>query len=112
MLPCSRESDSSVEKSKVYEEKLTEFFTRLRRDIDAPTTPIIIGTLGDFFVKKNPNASEINRIITKYPNKHKFVYMVSSEKLVHKGDTTHFDTPSARELGKRYAEKLWKIQKN
>ncbi len=106
------ESDSSPAKNKVYEAKLTEFFTRLRRDIHAPKTPIIIGTLGDFFVDKNPNASQINEIITTYPTTHRHVYAVSSAGLVHKGDTTHFDTQSARDLGKRYAEKLWEIQKN
>jgi hypothetical protein len=106
------ESDSSPVKNKVYEAKLTEYFARLRKDIHAPQTPIIIGTLGDFFVDKNPNASTINETITNYPQSHRHVYAVSAAGLVHKGDTTHFDTPSARELGKRYAEKLWEIQKN
>ena len=106
------ESDSSPAKNNVYEAKLTEFFTRLRRDIHAPQTPIILGTLGDFFVKKNANAVKINEIITTYPKSHRHVYAVSAAGLVHKGDTTHFDTPSARDLGKRYAEKLWEIQKN
>ncbi len=106
------ESDSNAEKNKVYEEKLTEFFTRLRRDIQTPTTPILIGTLGDFFVTKNPNARPINQIISTYPQTHRHVYAVSSAGLAHKGDTTHFDTEGARELGKRYAEKLREIQKN
>ncbi len=61
------ESDSSPAKNKVYEAKLTEFFARLRKDIDATKTPIIMGTLGDFFVGKNSNASQINEIITTYP---------------------------------------------
>ncbi len=106
------ESDSSPAKNKVYEAKLTEFFIRLRRDINATKTPIIMGTLGDFFVNKNSNAGPINEIITTYPKTHHHVYAVSAAGLVHKGDTTHFDTPSARDLGKRYAEKLWEIQKN
>ncbi|GHB85353.1 acetylxylan esterase [Persicitalea jodogahamensis] len=105
------ESDSNPVRNKVYEEKLDEFFSRLRRDLDAPNTPIILGTLGDFIVKKNPNALPINQIITNFPQNHPNVYAVSSAGLSHKGDTTHFDTPSARELGKRYAEKLWEIQK-
>ncbi|MPR32806.1 sialate O-acetylesterase [Salmonirosea aquatica] len=106
------ESDSSPAKNKVYEAKLTEFFGRLRKDLHAPKTPIIMGTLGDFFVDKNPNAAQINEIITNYPKNHRQVYAVSSAGLIHKGDTTHFDTQSARDLGIRYAEKLWEIQKN
>lgn len=106
------ESDSSPAKNKVYEAKLTEFFARLRKDIDATKTPIIMGTLGDFFVNKNPNAVAINDIITNYPRSHRRIYAVTSAGLMHKGDTTHFDTQSARDLGKRYADKLWEIQKN
>lgn len=105
------ESDSNPAKNKVYEAKLGEFFGRLRKDLNAPNTPILIGTLGDFFVRKNPNATPINEIITNYPTRHHQVYVVSSAGLTHKGDTTHFDTPSARELGIRYATKLWEIQK-
>jgi hypothetical protein len=105
------ESDSSPAKNEVYEAKLTEFFERLRKDIHAPRTPIILGTLGDFFVGKNPNAALINEIIVNYPKSHRHVYAVSAQGMVHKGDTTHFDTQSARELGKRYAEKLGVVRK-
>ena len=105
------ESDSNPAGNKVYEEKLSAFFARLRRDLDASDTAIIIGTLGDFIVKKNSNASPINQIITNFPQNHPNVHVVSSAGLSHKGDTTHFDTPSARELGKRYAQKLWEITK-
>ena len=105
------ESDSNPTSNKVHEEKLDEFFARLRRDLDARDTPIILGTLGDFIVKKNPDALPINQIISSFPQNHPNVYSVSSAGLTHKGDVTHFDTPSARELGKRYAEKLWIVTK-
>ncbi len=105
------ESDSNPARNKVYEQKLDEFFTRLRRDIGAPNTPIILGTLGDFITAKNPNALPINQIITDFPRNHPNIYAVSSAGLSHKGDTTHFDTPSARKLGIRYADKLWEITK-
>lgn len=104
------ESDSNPEKSQVYEEKLTAFFARLRRDLKAPTTPILVGTLGDFYVKKNPTGGVINNIISTYASTHKNVYLVSSAGLTDKGDTTHFDTKSAQELGRRYAEKLLKVK--
>lgn len=36
--------------------------------------------------------------------------VVSSEGLVHKGDKLHFDTPSLRTLGLRYAEAMRELQ--
>ncbi len=105
------ESDSHSEKSKVYAEKLSQLFARLRRDLDAPEIPILLGTLGDFYVKKNPEAETINAIIANYPQTHPNTYVVSAEGLTDKGDQTHFDTHSARELGRRYAEILWRTKK-
>lgn len=104
------ESDSSPEKSKVYEAKLAAFFTRLRQDIKAPKTPILLGTLGDFYVNKNPNGQIINDIMTHYASTHKNVFVVASAGLTDKGDTTHFDAKSAQELGRRYAKKLLEIK--
>ena len=35
---------------------------------------------------------------------------VSSEGLNHRGDQLHFDSPSLRTLGRRYAEAFFKLQ--
>ncbi|GAB2799530.1 sialate O-acetylesterase [Rhabdobacter roseus] len=105
------ENDSNPEKAQVYEQKLEAFIQRLRKDINAPKVPFIMGTLGDFYTQKNPNALLINKILTEFPEKNPNVYVVSAAGLTDKGDTTHFDAASARELGKRYAEKLWSILK-
>lgn len=105
------ESDSNEASAKVYEAKLTDFFIRLRRDLDAPDLPILLGTLGDFYVEKNPEAARINSIIQNYPLSHSNTYLVLAAGLTDKGDQTHFDTASARELGRRYANELWKISK-
>lgn len=104
------ESDSTPEKSAVYEAKLTAFFTRLRHDLKAPKTPVLVATLGDFYVKKNPTGQVINKIVNQFARSNKYVYSVSSAGLTDKGDTTHFDTKSARELGRRYAKELLSIE--
>jgi hypothetical protein len=104
------ESDSFPEKSKLYEAKLTAFFKKLRKEIGARKTPLILGTLGDFYIDKNPEAEKINNIISEYASKNKNVYVVSSAGLPDLGDKTHFNTESARELGKRYAEKMIEIK--
>jgi hypothetical protein len=36
--------------------------------------------------------------------------LVTAEGLTHKGDTLHFDAASARELGRRYAEQMKRLQ--
>lgn len=102
------ESDSSPEKKDAYADKLADFFKRLRRDTHTENVPVVVGTLGDFYVAKTPDAAFINAVITDYAKKNKRVYLASASGLTHKGDDTHFDTPSARELGKRYAEAFLK----
>jgi hypothetical protein len=103
------EGDSSIERSAVYEEKLRTFFSRLRKDLDAQGVPIIIGTLGDFYVEKSPSAARINSIIETFPEKNKNVWSVSAAGLTDLGDKTHFDARSAEELGRRYADQLLKV---
>jgi hypothetical protein len=103
------ESDSSPEKNGVYEEKLAAFFALLRKETGSKKTPIILGTLGDFYVSKKPDAAKINQIMHHYASRHKNVYVVSSSGLKDLGDGTHFNTESAQELGKRYAEVYLKM---
>lgn len=98
------ESDSSPEKKDAYAVKLSDLFKRLRRDTHTENVPLVVGTLGDFYVAKNPEAVVINQIIADYARDNKLVYLASASGLTHKGDDTHFDTASARELGRRYAE--------
>ncbi len=100
------EGDSTPERSRVYNKKLKAFFKKLRKDIGAKKVPIVIGTLGDFYVNKNPAAAAINQIIEEFPFKNRQVYAVSSAGLTDLGDETHFDAASARELGRRYAERF------
>jgi hypothetical protein len=105
------EGDSSPERSALYEAKLKTFFKKLRKETGTGNVPVIIGTLGDFYVSKNPSAEVINDIIRRFPENNKRVYYVSSEGLTDLGDTTHFDAVSAQELGRRYAAKYLEIRK-
>lgn len=105
------ESDSQPEKVAVYAQKLTALVKRIRADLNAATVPFIVGTLGDFYGQKHPVANQINSILTAMPTTLPNVYVVSASGLTHKGDTTHFDTPSARTLGRRFAETYLAIPK-
>jgi len=98
------ESDNNAESSKIYLQELKELVTNLRRDLNAPDLPFVAGEIGRF-----NNQNYINKIIATLPIEVKNTAVVSSEGLTDKGDHLHFDTPSARELGKRYAVEMKKL---
>lgn len=98
------ESDSEPGKAGVYEQKLTELVQRFRKDLNAPHVPFVMGTLGDFVVNRNPNARTVNEALQRAAQHIPHSYCVSSTGLTDRGDSTHFDTRSARTLGQRYAE--------
>ncbi|WP_229217072.1 sialate O-acetylesterase [Dyadobacter luteus] len=105
------ESDSDSAKAAVYKEKLTAFFSMLRKELKVKRTPLVVGTLGDFYVVKNPTAALINQIVTEYATSTKNTSLAIAAGLTDIGDATHFDTKSEREIGKRYAEAFLKMRK-
>ncbi|GAB3950238.1 sialate O-acetylesterase [Spirosoma harenae] len=98
------ESDSDPEKALVYEEKLAELVQRFRKELNAPQVPFVVGTLGDFVVNRNPDAKIVNDALQSAVQHIPNAYCAISAGLTDKGDSTHFDTPSARALGQRYAD--------
>ncbi|GAB4027981.1 sialate O-acetylesterase [Spirosoma koreense] len=98
------ESDSSPDKASAYGPKLAELVQRFRKDLNAPHVPFVVGTLGDFVVNRNPDARTVNQALQQAPQQVPDLYCVVSAGLTDKGDSTHFDTPSARTLGRRYAD--------
>jgi hypothetical protein len=98
------ESDSDPEKALVYEEKLTDLVQRLRKDLNAPNVPFVVGTLGDFVVDRDPEAKIVNEALQQAVQHIPNSYCVLSAGLTDKGDSTHFNTISARILGQRYAD--------
>lgn len=96
------ESDSKPAGSVEYLRKLTELVARLRKEIGNDNLPFVAGELGDY----RPNYQLINTELNKMPALIPHSALASARGLSHKGDTTHFDTRSANELGKRMAEKM------
>ncbi|RYZ27003.1 MAG: sialate O-acetylesterase, partial [Chitinophagaceae bacterium] len=99
------ESDNDSLRAAVYLEKLSTLIRRLRAELKQPNLPFVAGEIG-YFNKSN----FINPVINQLPEKVAFTAVVSAKGLTHKGDRLHFDTPSARELGKRYARKMKALQ--
>lgn len=100
------ESDNDSINSAVYLEKLVALVSRLRSDLQLPNLPFVAGEIG-YFNKENFINKEINCLSQQLKN----TLVVSAKALIHKGDGLHFNTESARELGKRYAAAILQLQK-
>lgn len=107
------EGDSGGSRYKLYAQRFDSLLFNLKQDLGIRTDslPVVVGELGYFYVKKAPNAKFINEILHQIAGAHGNIACVSSDGLTDKGDTTHFDTQSARELGKRYAQAMKQLQR-
>lgn len=112
------EGDCSPEKSVAYEQKLTALIARLRQLTGNPHTPFVCGELGRFFtarLRKEGSvpgpADRVVEALKTVSRNDRCAAFVSSKGLTDKGDGTHFDSRSLRELGKRYSLAMNKIQK-
>ena len=98
------QGESNVSLStEAYAEKIKGVIAAFRKELALPDLPMIVGTLADF---KTGN-DNVNAALLAVPKHIPHTACVESKGLKHKGDNLHFDAPSARELGKRYAE-AWK----
>ncbi|RXK61774.1 hypothetical protein ESA94_01820 [Lacibacter luteus] len=99
------ESDNDSARAKLYVKKLVALVNRLRSDLQMPNLPFVAGEIG-YFNKVNFINKEINRLPIEVAN----TAVVSANSLEHKGDSLHFNTAAARELGKRYATAMLQLQ--
>lgn len=104
------ESDSKPELVAVYAEKLTQLLDRFRREVGT-AVPVVVGTLGDFHVAKNPAAGSINGILKSLPQHVSGTACVETTGLTDRGDQAHFSAESARELGRRYAAAMQNLHR-
>lgn len=103
------ESDSKPEITGAYRQKFAQLAQRFRTELQSPNLPIVVGTLGDFFVKDNQAAATINQILKTLPQQISHLACIEAAGLTDLGDKTHFDTASARELGRRYAAAMQQL---
>ena len=106
----------SLETATNYAARLTQMVAQLRKDLNAPDVPFVAGELGRYlkdFRGLDPNHptpelfwqtvnEQIHAAVKGIPN----AAVVSSEGLASNPDILHFDTPSVRTLGVRYAEAM------
>lgn len=99
----------SEETASTYSERLAKMVARLRADLGVGSDiPFIAGELGEFCAALNylPNWKKVNEELVSAKAQIPGFGVVSAKGLSCKPDGIHFDTPSLRELGRRYAEAL------
>lgn len=105
------ESDSNAKLSAGYEAKLAALIQRFRTDLGKPQLPFVAGEIAHFRTEENKDKQVVNQAIKKVVSTTPFCGYVATSGLQHRGDSLHFDSPSAREIGKRYAAAITAIKK-
>lgn len=105
------ESDCNPALSNSYEQKLRALIARFRQDIGSPELPFIAGEVAHFSVLPDKDQETVNLAIKTVVATTAFCGYVQTQGLQHRGDSLHFDSPSAREIGKRYAAAMRAVKK-
>ncbi len=100
------ESDCESGKVATYGERFAAMIGQLRKDLQAENVPVIMGELGQF----KPSGKAFNAALPEVIRRVPLCALATSEDLTDKGDKTHFDSPSLRIFGKRYAEAFLKLK--
>ena len=104
------ESDSKAGLAEAYEKKLHDLVARFRKELDAREAPFLAGQMGIFKERPWSDAKKrVDQAHRELPKKLKHAGFVGAKGLDHKGDQTHFDASSYRELGRRYADVFFKL---
>ncbi len=99
------ESDGNARNAGDYEQRLFAVIANLRRDLQAPEVPFLIGQMGNFPEKPwNAYRARVDSAHRNVAATTPHSAFILTEGLRHRGDTVHYDAPSAREIGRRYAK--------
>ncbi len=99
------EADANDEERAItYRIRFAKMIAALRKDLNAESVPVVLGQLGEFLAEKSyAQLARINSEHATIPFYVPLSAFVSSQGLKDKGDQVHFDTPSLKEFGRRYA---------
>ena len=103
-----------LQQAESYGRRLAEMVNDLRQDTGNSQLPFVAGTLGDFLsddAAGNPSHwRTVNAQLLLLPGLTARTAIVDASGLKPKSDGVHFDTPSLRTLGERYATAMLKLQ--
>ena len=106
------ESDCNPALSAGYETKLKELILRFRTALMKPKLPFVLGEIAHFRPTENKDKTIVNQAIKTVAYTLPNCGYVATGGMQHRGDTLHFNSPSAREIGKRYAEVMLSLKNN
>lgn len=103
------ESDSYGGRYETYKEKVCTLFNHLRKELNAPDIPIIMGELGEYlgesgFGKSAVEYKQLNGVLAEVAHAEEHTYLVTSKGLTANPDGIHMDAISQRKFGLRYYE--------
>lgn len=109
------ESDCSVDKYPLYEEKLTVILNAFRKKLDLYDVPFLLGGLGDYLEfcevsQSFKNYIYVNEALERIAQKNAMTGFVSAKGLKSNPDFLHFSAQSLREFGVRYYEEFKKLE--
>ena len=109
------ESDSgTATNANSYGDRLSRMIQDIRADLGTPDLPVVVGQIGEFLYDRGPEhapyARVVNAALAALPEKTPATACAPSKGLKDKGDQLHFDAPSQRELGRRYAAEMLRLQ--
>jgi len=95
------------EKAVSYTQKFHKIISELRKELDVPTIPLIVGGLGDFLPTGTYGAyfsgyQQVNDALFAYAQQQENCYFVTAEALEANEDQIHFNATSLRKFGTRY----------
>ena len=103
------------ETARSYGDRLAGMVADLREDLGAGEVPLVVGQLGEFL--PNPThqgkyafSKLVNEQLTALPGRVPSAAVAESAGLTATGDNLHFDTPSLRTFGLRYAAAMQRLQ--
>jgi hypothetical protein len=109
------ESDSgAATNANSYSDRLSRMIQDIRADLGAPDLPFVVGQIGEFLYDRGPGHAAYTRVVNAalaaLPEKVPATACAPSKGLKDKGDVLHFDAASQRELGRRYAAAMLRLQ--
>ena len=109
------ESDSHTqEDADAYERKFTVIMNAIMRELNIADVPLVLGEVGEFAGGYQDGRCRffptVNAALHRIAESRPHCAIASSAGLKPREDNIHFDSPSCREMGRRYFEKYLEIR--